>query len=626
MSNQSLVGTLPIYAQHLAELTGVKVLVEGHQAYTDGNVVNVPFTEHDLPLSFGYVAHECSHVRNTDMAVFAAAKIPFRKRLLNILEDIRIERLSMDQYPGTESDLNYLVKTVLGETLDAAEVEAKQPLAIVHDTLLLAGRWMVLKQDLEQPAQVMLAAQESLLGKALSEQIMQKVSGVLRCVDTQAVLNLTDELIGMLPSPEDKPEEPQPQEQPEQPKDQQQGSEEGDQQQDQNQGGGDGEGEGEEEKSDSTDGNAGSAGDEAGEEGDSTQSEQKSSSGDQGDNQDDAAGDGQGNQGDQSQAGDAESGNAQGGSGASDCGTAPAAQDLREQAMQATAQALHGLISEVGDAAAAILSQQARRAGGIRPYTLAGREENRSEREGKQRVQLGLEQSAGLRQTLNGLLQAQVDSRVRLKRQGKRIDTSRIAMLKGGETRVFRSKAPAERQSAAIEILLDKSGSMADALVDAEAAVYAVLQAMEGLPLVSTGAMSFPSYNSKTGIGCCALIKGPKERLSAAVNNGGFGACAFGGTPLAEALWPAAVEVLHAKGERKILFVLTDGEPTPGTEGEVRKIVTRCKNSGIEVVALGFGQANGYLLGQLFTRYVAVGSVGNLKNALFQVVREALTA
>lgn len=100
MSNQSLVGTLPIYAQHLAELTGVKVLVEGHQAYTDGNVVNVPFTEHDLPLSFGYVAHECSHVRNTDMAVFAAAKIPFRRRLLNILEDIRIERLSMDQYPG----------------------------------------------------------------------------------------------------------------------------------------------------------------------------------------------------------------------------------------------------------------------------------------------------------------------------------------------------------------------------------------------------------------------------------------------------------------------------------------------------------------------------------------------
>lgn len=96
-------------------------------------------------------------------------------------------------------------------------------------------------------------------------------------------------------------------------------------------------------------------------------------------------------------------------------------------------------------------------------------------------MQLGIEQSAGLRQCLNGLLQAQVDCRVRLKRQGKRIDTGRIAMMKGGETRVFRSKSRAERQSASIQVLLDKSGSMKSAIDQAEAAVYAVLSALEGL-------------------------------------------------------------------------------------------------------------------------------------------------
>ena len=84
---KSLMGTLPIYGQHLAEQTGVQVIVGGRIAHTDGKKVHVPFTEDDLPLSFGYVAHECSHVRNTDMAVFQeAAPVPFRKNLLNVLE------------------------------------------------------------------------------------------------------------------------------------------------------------------------------------------------------------------------------------------------------------------------------------------------------------------------------------------------------------------------------------------------------------------------------------------------------------------------------------------------------------------------------------------------------------
>lgn len=240
-------------------------------------------------------------------------------------------------------------------------------------------------------------------------------------------------------------------------------------------------------------------------------------------------------------------------------------------------------------------------------------------------MQLGIEQSAGLRQCLNGLLQAQVDCRVRLKRQGKRIDTGRIAMMKGGETRVFRSKSRAERQSASIQILLDKSGSMKSAMDQAEAAVYAVLSALEGLPLVTTGAMSFPNKTTD-GVERCALIKSPKERLIRAVSEGGFGAMSEGGTPLAQALWPAAVEVLRAKGEKKILFVITDGGPNPGTTHAAKEFIQRCEISGIEVIGLGFGDANEQILKLLFNQYCSVGEVANLKNSLFGLVREALAA
>ncbi|HJH20164.1 MAG TPA: VWA domain-containing protein [Pseudomonas lactis] len=519
MSNQSLVGTLPIYAQHLAELTGVKVHVEGVQAKTDGKNVFVPFTEDDLPLSFGYIAHECSHVRNTDMDCFRdSSPTPFRKNLLNILEDIRIERLSMDQYPGTESDIRYLNRKVLLEPFRPEQVDDCPALHVIHNGILYGGYWLLQEPQLEIPAKAYLARMEILLGADLTDQILTLVKNTLTCESTTDVLALVDAIIDLLPSQEDEQDDEQPQ---------------------------------------------------------------------------------------------------------PELGSAS---NLREQAKDATEADLKGLISEVGDKAGELLGRKAVRDGKpLRPFSLDGRGRNRSDQASVRRVQLGIEQSAGLRQCLNGLLQAQVDCRVRLKRQGKRIDTGRIAMMKGGETRVFRSKSRAERQSASIQILLDKSGSMKNAMDQAEAAVYAVLSALEGLPLVTTGAMSFPN-KTNDGVERCALIKSPKERLIRAVSEGGFGAMSEGGTPLAQALWPAAVEVLRAKGEKKILFVITDGGPNAGTTHAAKEFIQRCEISGIEVIGLGFGDANEQILKLLFNQYCAVGEVANLKNSLFGLVREALAA
>ncbi|ASL28945.1 VWA domain-containing protein [Azotobacter chroococcum] len=607
MQKKTLMGSLPVYAQHLSEQTGVKVLVEGSQAYTDGTKVVVPFTETDPELSFGYVAHECSHVRNTDMQYFGEAQaVPFRLSVLNILEDIRIERLSMDQYPGTEGDLNHLAKAVLGDRLDPADVARKPALHVVHDTLLLAGRWQMLGQDLEQPATVMLQAQEKLLGAQLSARIMQKVGEVLQCHSTREVLALADAIIALLPSQEDQQDE------------EEQGEQDQEQQENQPQEGDDASAS----EADSDEGEGQSQGEEAGQ----PDSEPKNSAGDQaGDGQDDRQDGGSS----RSQGGDtpaeAEGDDTAGDSG-SQSGDHPSqeANDLREQAMQATAGDLQGLISEVGDKAAELLSQKARRDPCARRLlSLAGRSCLRSDAASRRRVQLGLEQSSGLRQCLNGLLQAQVDCRVSLKRQGKRLDTSRIALLKAGETRVFRSKARAERQSAAIQFLLDKSGSMRAAMDEAEAALYAVLHAVENLPLVSTGALAFPE-RGVDDVTRCALIKGHKERLHQAVRLGGFGAMHQGCTPLGEALWPAAVELLRAKGERKILFVITDGEPD--SPWLAQEMVERCENSGIDVIALGFGGATADLLSRTFTRFRAVGQVSRLKQTLFELVREVLVA
>lgn len=644
---KSLVGSLPIYAQHLAELTGVRVIINRDgRASTDGKHVYVPFTEEDLPLSFGYVAHECSHVRNTDMQCFAeTATAPFRQGVLNILEDIRIEKLSIEQYPGTEGDLSHLVKTVLGSQLSPEDVAKKPPLAIVHDTLLLAGRWMALGQDLEQPARVMLDAQEQLLGSALSAEIMQMACTATRCASTREVLQLADAIIAKLPSEQEEPQgggnPPPPNQESGQPQDSQEAGAGGegqqkdeeagdpaggkDDQSEQQGSGAGGEGSGDEDDSAQDGQAAGAQGDEQGSEGDeqgsSADSEPKNSAGNQpGGQQEQQSEQEAGSDTADTSAQDA----AQGGQGAGSNPPSPQARGLREQAENATAKDLEGLISEVGDKAAEILKKNALAAPRqVIPATLAGRSINCSPFAASRREALGVEQSAGLRQTLMGLLQAQVACRVSLRRQGRRIDTGRIAMLPAGETRVFRQKSRAERHSASIQILFDKSGSMSGQMEQAEAAIYAVLKSLENIPLVTTGAMAFPEYNGSHGL-CCALIKSPKESLRDAVRLGGFGAMADYDTPLAEALWPAAVEVLRAKGERKILFVITDGAPNCAIGA--KNMVDRCEASGIDVIGLGFGGATQSILSRVFTKYRVVGTVANLKRELYQVVRESLQA
>ncbi|QCT95418.1 VWA domain-containing protein (plasmid) [Stutzerimonas degradans] len=609
---KSLIGTLPIYAQHLAEQTGVKVVVQGKRAFTDGKTVTVPFSEDDLPLSFGFIAHECSHVRNTDMSVFMeVASTPFRKNLLNILEDIRIERLSMDQYPGTEDDIRYLNRKVLLDPFDPEHLVQANDIQIVHNAILMGGYWKLQEPQLEVPGKAYLDALAARLGDELADKIMGEVQKTLRCNSTREVLELVDAIIELLPSNEDQPE---PEDKPDQGEDEE-----------------DNDGESERTPQGESEGETGDTGDEEGastegqesKQDGETESAESSGGGDDGegkgqpDSEQKSTPDGQGESAAPSTADNTQPG----------AGQDAAPLGLREQAMQATDKDLQGLISEVGDAAAEMLGRKAASTyTPFNPFPLGGRAIRRSAEASIRRQRFGEEHSAGLRQILNGLLQAQVDCRVRLKRQGRRIDTSRIAMLSAGETRVFRSKARSERQSAAIQFLFDKSGSMDAAMDQAEAALYAVLKSLEGLPLVTTGAMSFPGTNQSGNSESCDLIKRSTERLSTAVQAGGFGSLANGGTPMAPAIWPAAVEVLRAKGERKILLVITDGSPNSGSESYCKEMYERCEASGIEVIGLGFGEANSYVLSKLFKKYVAVGTVSKLRAALFGVVRETLTA
>jgi hypothetical protein len=120
MKNQSLNNAFPIVAAALGNKFGVKVKVGGSDAYTDGNMINLPAYNLEDPsykdVAWGYLAHEAAHVRFTEFTDFRkAATSPIRRSIVNILEDIRIEKLMQNTYPGTkrttEKVVEYLVQT-----------------------------------------------------------------------------------------------------------------------------------------------------------------------------------------------------------------------------------------------------------------------------------------------------------------------------------------------------------------------------------------------------------------------------------------------------------------------------------------------------------------------------------
>lgn len=122
----------------------VKVECVGDTAMTDGETIRVPAFAEDAEVSKkmaavmrGYLDHEASHVKHTDFMALQKAMVRWAKRypkdkvmkiksMANGMEDVRIERHHIAEYPGSERNLRATARQVTGEFLDAvAKYEAE---------------------------------------------------------------------------------------------------------------------------------------------------------------------------------------------------------------------------------------------------------------------------------------------------------------------------------------------------------------------------------------------------------------------------------------------------------------------------------------------------------------------
>ena len=183
---------------------------------------------------------------------------------------------------------------------------------------------------------------------------------------------------------------------------------------------------------------------------------------------------------------------------------------------------------------------------------------------GQNRISEAKRDASALTQALSGVLRGKARVGTYLSTAGRHIDANRIARIACGNTRVFMHREEARKESAAVHILLDLSGSMAgQAALNAIKACVGMCAALEKFPEVTSGFSVFPgeaTRDSAVEQFDCVTVKGHNEQLSSRAVIGRIGALSAGGwTPLGAAVMHGRLRLLTSPNPKKVLFIITDG-------------------------------------------------------------------
>jgi nitric oxide reductase activation protein len=230
---------------------------------------------------------------------------------------------------------------------------------------------------------------------------------------------------------------------------------------------------------------------------------------------------------------------------------------------------------------------------------------------------LGLDQArrltAQMRARLAGLFQAVRLQRSHPQQVGHCIDREAVHRIACStpDPRYFSSRRPRPKENTAVVILGDRSGSMdGEKMNVAIQSTFVTAEALELLPGVACAVGFFPWGRQ------VAQLKDFGEKPKASR----FAIDASGGTPMAEALLWAGMNLSHRKEPRKIIVVMTDGHPDDDLT--VRKAMERLSHCGIETYGIGILDRN--ILQWLPEGARAIDRIEELPKALVDVLKEAL--
>ncbi|MBE3864588.1 VWA domain-containing protein [Vibrio parahaemolyticus] len=548
--NHPLKNALPIVAAAYGEKFGVKVLIQGQDAFTDGERIVIPTANPDDPhyqqIAWGYLAHEAAHIRHTNFEmVQKASSKPIRKALLNIIEDVRIENELAKDYPGTRRSISQVIEYMV-DTQQMCVPEQLEPASNLQAWLLFRLRCHFLGQKALTP---LYQAVDERVRQLFPGAAMSRLSAMLTAVpslgSTGEVLKLVDAIVAML---EDESRPPQ-------------------------------------DESDADSGN---------------------------DIGQDASNDS--NNSSDSQTPEADSSAMVDAAETGDSDNSDQADNLRQALEASAAQFEPDTFAQVAE----VLSEQAEGHQGVTPLSLPQAEQAMLGDEAI--LTLSASESAQIRARLRGMVQSSQDNRNHAKRYGLRVATHRLAASQAGESRLFIQRQPRIAPNAAVHLLVDISGSMGKPIGEgnrkyfhvANEAALALAMALEGIPGVVPAVSYFPGIHQEVSI---ALLPKQSVRHRAAC----FDQKPRGCTPMAQAMWFAANSLLAQKQKRKLMIVLTDGDPDDWTA--THDIVDRCRRSGFELLGIGIQTRS---VEKFFPQSIVINDVKDLKRELFEVTQQLL--
>ncbi|EOH0516339.1 VWA domain-containing protein [Vibrio fluvialis] len=548
--NHPLKNALPIVAAAYGEKFGVKVLIQGQEAFTDGERIVIPTANPDDPhyqqIAWGYLAHEAAHIRHTnfDMVQKASSK-PIRKALLNIIEDVRIENELAKDYPGTRRSISQVIEYMV-DTQQMCVPEQLEPASNLQAWLLFRLRCHFLGQKALTPLyQVVDERVRQLFPAAAMSRLSAMLTVVPSLASTGEVLKLVDAIVAML---EDESRPPQ-------------------------------------DESDADNGN--DIGQDASNDSNNSSDSQTPETGSSA-------------MGDAAETGDSDN--------------SDQADNLRQALEASAAQFEPDTFAQVAE----VLSEQAEGHQGVTPLSLPQAEQAMLGDEAI--LTLSASESAQIRARLRGMVQSSQDNRNHAKRHGLRVATHRLAASQAGESRLFIQRQPRIAPNAAVHLLVDISGSMGKPIGEgnrkyfhvANEAALALAMALEGIPGVVPAVSYFPGIHQEVSI---ALLPKQSVRHRAAC----FDQKPRGCTPMAQAMWFAANSLLAQKQKRKLMIVLTDGDPDDWAA--THDIVDRCRRSGFELLGIGIQTRS---VEKFFPQSIVINDVKDLKRELFEVTQQLL--
>lgn len=572
IDTRAVMRSLPLVASVLGRKYGVKVEIGGTDAYTDGTVIRLPSLPGDVPdtllaMARGYLDHEAGHVRDTDFQALKDASLtPLEKHVWNSIEDHRVEHKLASIFPGCRQNFDWLIAHVFG-----AEVqdEPAQPAAIILNWLLLEVRsWDV---------HALCKRRDALAGQvdAAFPGVRPRIERVLRtvrsrCRSTQDAIDFAREIVRVLDQYANSTEKAVSPDQDE-PLD---------------------------------------AGSEPNEQSPYGRSEQNvPGPQDESSTQSEWGGESQ-----QDKAPDGEEGKAGGDSSDDAYASAPSTDredqgQAREHVRDLLGAGEEGLPQSLGDILADALQATSRQSqdGAV---TVAIPTQKSAGPLTEADVLEARQASMALRTRLQGLLQTKILARASSGRRG-RLDTGQLHRLAVSDPRLFRVKAERTGVDTAVHILLDCSGSMVRRIRLACCSCYAVASALE-VSKINVAVTAFPSSQ---------LPNGSYSTVAPVITHGqkvqtNMDLVPAGGTPMGEALWWVMQNMLPLSEKRKLILIVTDGEPD--SIECAHQAIEQGGKAGFEIYGIGITSPGINVL--LPGRSNVVNSMAELAPAMFALL------